>query len=58
MRKKQKNNNDIGVLIIPAGILTGIGIGFLANNLLGGLFLGFGLSFIFFAITELINNKK
>jgi hypothetical protein len=64
MRKKTKGNKNEkkdkspGALFIPAGVLTGMGLGFLFENLPAGLFLGLGIGFIFFAITEIIFIKN
>ena len=43
-----------GSLFIPAGILLGMGFGFLYDNLPAGLFIGLGLGFAAFAISLLI----
>lgn len=43
-----------GALFIPAGVLTGMGVGFLTNNIAAGLFIGLGLGFVAFAITALL----
>jgi len=49
-KKQQKNNHkskDSSGLFIPAGLLTGMGIGFLVNNVPTGLFIGLGVGFCF-----------
>lgn len=57
---KEKNKTDnkkeeerFGALFIPAGILTGMGVGFLIDNLPGPMFLGLGIGFTFFAFHEI-----
>jgi hypothetical protein len=52
MKKEEKKENP-GALFIPAGVLMGIGFGFLFNNLLAGLFIGLGFGFLFFAFVEI-----
>ena len=37
-------------LFIPGGLLLGMGVGFLVNNITAGMFIGLGLGFIAFAI--------
>lgn len=52
---KQKNNNDNqGALFIPAGVLLGLGVGFLINNIPAALFIGLGCGFIAFGIVGII----
>jgi len=49
--EKQKN---AGGLFIPAGILLGMGIGFLTDQLVAGMFIGLGAGFFLFAIASFI----
>lgn len=53
---KQKTKSA-GGLFIPAGVLIGLGFGFLYNNIPAGLFLGLGLGFIAFAIFEILRKN-
>jgi hypothetical protein len=46
-----------GALFIPAGVLTGMGIGFLIDNLVAGLFIGLGAGFALFAIAAVIRER-
>ena len=46
-----------GALFIPAGVLVGLGVGFLVNNVSAGLFIGLGAGFVLFAISLLIKKK-
>lgn len=46
-----------GALFIPAGVLTGMGIGFLIDNLVAGLFIGLGAGFTLFAMTAVIRER-
>ncbi len=57
MAKKKKHKDNPEALFIPAGILTGMGFGFLYNNLIAGLFIGLGAGFIMFAILSFIKKK-
>ncbi len=57
MKKKKKRKDDYGALFIPAGVLTGIGFGFLYDNLPAGLFIGLGLGFTLFALSGLLEKK-
>ena len=62
MKKKsesvKKKEGDIGRLFIPAGVLTGMGIGFLTGNLPAWLFIGLGAGFFGFAISSYFEKKK
>ncbi|MGV8161880.1 MAG: hypothetical protein ACP5N2_00930 [Candidatus Nanoarchaeia archaeon] len=51
---KDKKNEKAG-LFIPAGLLLGLGFGFLFKNVPAWLFLGLGAGFLFFALAK---NKK
>ena len=53
-----KKDSPSGVLV-PGGLLLGMGVGFLTGNLLAGLFIGLGGGLLLMAIVELVlNNKK
>ncbi len=54
---KVKDENP-GAIFVPAGILGGMGVGFLVNNVAAGLFIGMGLGFAAFAVTSLMRSKK
>lgn len=59
--KKKKQEDDAEGFFIPAGVLLGIGFGFLYGNVPAGLFIGLGLGFVAFAISNIIlklKNKK
>lgn len=51
--KKKGEYDSEGALFIPAGVLGGLGFGFVFNNIPAGLFLGLGLGFALFALVEL-----
>ena len=51
--KKQKDK-DYGGLFIPGGLILGMGVGFLVNNVSAGMFIGLGMGFILFAISGLV----
>ena len=59
IRKEIRDDDSPGGLFIPAGVLTGLGLGFLLNDLVAWLFIGLGVGFALFAIYEIIRaNKK
>lgn len=49
-RKKEKNGTSF---LIPGGLLVGLGIGFIYNNIPAGTLIGLGAGFILFAIIKL-----
>lgn len=55
--KKQKDDEP-EALFIPAGVLTGMGFGFLLGNFVAGLFIGLGLGFVLFAVLSVIRHSK
>ncbi len=58
MKKNKKKNDDYGALFIPAGVLTGMGFGFLYDHLVAGLFIGLGFGFTLFALSGFIERRK
>ncbi len=59
IKKEIKDDNDSpGALFIPAGVLGGIGFGFLYENLTAGLFIGLGVGFALFALYEIYDRHK
>ena len=57
MARDDKKDNP-GGLFIPAGVLTGMGVGFLTENLLAGMFIGLGVGFALFAVISVIKDQK
>ena len=55
---KKDDRGGAAGLFIPAGVLGGMGVGFLVGNLPAGMFIGLGLGFAVFAITSLIIKNK
>ena len=55
---KKKEDNNGGALFIPAGVLLGMGFGFVYGNIPAGFFIGLGLGFVAFAIITLLKNKR
>ena len=49
-----KKHWSITGVAIPAGVLTGLGVGFLIDNIVAGLFLGLGGGFLIMMIAMLI----
>ena len=54
----KKREGGIGGLFIPAGILIGMGIGFLEGNIPAWMFIGLGTGFLCFAISLYLEKKK
>lgn len=54
-----KKDNPSGALV-PAGLLIGMGVGFLTNHLIAGLFIGLGVGILAMTVYEMIvkSNKK
>jgi hypothetical protein len=48
--KEKKSQENKWALFIPAGLLLGMGCGFLFDNLVAGLFIGLGAGMVIFAI--------
>ena len=57
-KKEKKKKNDVAALFIPAGALLGLGVGFVADQIVGGLFIGLGLGFIGMIVTILVKQSK
>jgi hypothetical protein len=55
--KNKKKDNAAG-LFVPAGVLTGMGFGFLFDQLVAGLFIGLGVGFLIFAIISTMLQKQ
>ncbi len=54
IKKEIREDDDSpGGLFIPAGVLGGMGFGFLYGNLIAGLFIGLGAGFALFALYEI-----
>ncbi len=56
MRVKDKREDAAGILI-PAGLLIGIGMGFVYENVPAGTLIGLGLGFLGMAIIQLMRKK-
>lgn len=57
MAEEKKNDDRYGALFVPAGVLTGIGVGFLIGNIPAGTLIGLGVGFILFATITVIKKK-
>lgn len=49
----KKGDNDLKGLLIPAGVITGMGVGFLIDNLVAGMFIGLGVGFAALALVAI-----
>ena len=56
--EEQKKNWSISGIAIPAGALVGLGIGFLIDNIVGGLFVGLGGGFALMLIVMMVLQFK
>ncbi len=54
----RKDDDSPGGLFIPAGVLAGLGFGFLYGEVVSGLFIGLGIGFALFAIYEIFRINK
>lgn len=50
-------NSPSGALV-PAGLLIGMGVGFLINQLVAGLFIGLGVGILAMTIAEFVVKSK
>jgi hypothetical protein len=50
----KEKSDEPEALFIPAGVLTGMGFGFLYGNLVAGLFIGLGIGFVIFAVISVM----
>ena len=53
-----KKDEEPEALFIPAGVLTGMGFGFLFGRIVSGLFIGLGLGFLLFAILRVVRYRE
>ena len=56
MAKKKKKEDTEGIFV-PAGLLIGIGLGFVYGNIPAGTLIGLGAGFLVMAIAKLIKKK-
>ena len=52
----KSKDDEPEALFIPAGVLSGMGFGFLFGNLVAGLFIGLGAGFAVFAIISVLKS--
>lgn len=53
INKKEENKWASSGLFIPAGLMIGMGLGFMYNELVAGLFIGLGAGFALAALFKL-----
>jgi hypothetical protein len=56
--EEEKRQWGVTGVAIPAGILIGLGIGFLVDNIVPGVLIGLGIGFLFMMIGMLILQFK
>jgi hypothetical protein len=52
--KKEQEENKRGAIFIPAGVLLGLGIGMVYNNVAAGILIGLGVGFTLYAIITVL----
>lgn len=52
-----KKNSPSGVFV-PAGLLIGMGVGFLTDQLIAGLFIGLGSGMLLMIVVEMFSKSK
>ncbi len=57
-KEGKEKRKSFGGLFIPAGILIGMGLGFLFGNLTAYMFIGLGAGFLIWAIYEIMRKKE
>ncbi len=55
---KITDKDNPGGLFIPAGILVGMGVGLLVENVAAFMFIGLGAGFLLFALTSIYYKDK
>lgn len=60
MKKQRKEEKRCGAagLLIPGGLLLGMGLGFAYDKLVPGMFIGLGVGFVLMAIILLLCKEK
>lgn len=53
-----KTISELRGLLIPAGVITGMGVGFLIDNLVAGMFIGLGTGFACLAAIAIFMPNK
>ena len=56
--ENEKRQWNITGVAIPAGVLLGLGIGFLVDNITAGMFIGLGSGFLVMMVVMLILQIK
>lgn len=61
MAKKKRGfkiKDDPAGIFVPAGVLLGLGFGFLYNNIPAFLFIGLGAGFLVMALLKIFKHKR
>jgi len=56
MKNKKKKDSPEGIFV-PAGLLIGIGVGFITNAIPAGTLIGLGVGFLLMALAGLMRKK-
>jgi hypothetical protein len=55
--RHKRHHDDPSGIFVPAGLLTGMGIGFVNGNIPAGLFIGLGVGLAIMALIQLLGKK-
>jgi hypothetical protein len=54
---ERESRSDSSGVFVPAGLLIGMGLGFVYNNLPAGLFIGLGAGLLVMALIKLLKKR-
>ena len=54
---KIKKKEDVAGIWVPAGVLVGVGVGLMYNQVAAYTLIGLGVGFVLMAITKLLKKK-
>ena len=57
MAKNKDKKDDPSGIFVPAGLLLGLGIGFIYNEVAAGLLIGLGAGFLIMALFKITKKK-
>lgn len=57
IKDRHKRKPEPESIFVPAGLLTGMGVGFINGNIPAGLFIGLGIGLAIMALVQLLGKK-
>lgn len=57
MAKEEHKKHDSAALFIPAGVILGVGVGLMLEQVASGAMIGLGLGFLAYAIISVMKKK-